>query len=110
MLFANDSIRLPVQQDARLPYLWHADYWPQQEGWHTIRDANARVSTYIYGKNDWPMVHAYERLQATQRWMQQHPIPATAENAITNKSYRGLAVCLLLISVCSLWMERKFLS
>ena len=110
MLFANDSIRLPVQQDARLPYLWHADYWPQQEGWHTIRDANARVSTYIYGKNDWPIVHAYERLQATQRWMQQHPITSTAENAITNKSYRGLAVCLLLISVCSLWMERKFLS
>jgi hypothetical protein len=110
MLFANDSIRLPVQQDARLPYLWHADYWPQQEGWHTIRDGSTGVNTYIYGKNDWPMVHAYERLQATQRWMQQHPAPATAENAVTHKDYRGWAVCLLLISVCFLWVERKFLS
>lgn len=110
MLFANDSIHLPLQQDARLPYLWHADYWPQQEGWHTIRDGSTRVNTYIYGKSDWPMVHACERMQATQRWMQQHPISETMENSIIHTHNRGWAVCLLLISACFLWVERKFLS
>lgn len=97
------AVRLPMQQDTRLPEWSTGQFWPAAAGWHQVQGPGAtRQWFYVFAPTAW---------QATEREAYQAPTAVATDNlppATTRQPWAvGWFVALFVLAAGTLWLEEK---
>jgi len=113
-----DSIKLnDVQpafaQNADIPFLWQAKFWPGKSGWQKVANGDAKMNdVYVYGENDWKNIKNLHKIFVTNSYANKNLLNYTLaqqkEQSI-DKPVPKIWFYLLFLTACSfLWAEAKF--
>lgn len=108
------SMVAPVQ-NLLIPFEWGDTYWPATAGWHSIRQNNGQPAwCYVYEKDEWQGVKAFEKMAETRRYAKTNTVSATVTKQIHEKmriDVPKIYFYLVLLLACSfLWVESKGLT
>ncbi|MFD0998810.1 hypothetical protein ACFQ21_05805 [Ohtaekwangia kribbensis] len=64
----DDSISLPLAEDARIDNIWHATTWAGNSGWHILATADSvQLPYYVSTNNSWHSLEAANRVNVSQQ-------------------------------------------
>ncbi|WP_295651249.1 hypothetical protein [uncultured Mucilaginibacter sp.] len=115
---APDSVKLndlqpAFAQNAEIPFLWQAKFWPGRSGWQKVANGDAKMNdVYVYGENDWKNIKNLHKIFVTNSYANKNLLNYThvqqKEQAITQPVPK-IWFFLLFLTACSfLWAEAKF--
>jgi hypothetical protein len=122
---AAEPIDLYLAQEADLPTVWRAKYWPEQAGWQTLSTlgmgAENVVDTtwfYIWPREAWVVLRREQRRQETLAYMgerERGDEAASGDQELKDQEVRDQVLeipkfwfyIIFLINVFFLWVERK---
>ncbi|MEO5683376.1 MAG: hypothetical protein ABIQ88_12085 [Chitinophagaceae bacterium] len=107
-----DQSRVYLKQDTLLPFLWQGVFWPAAPGWQGLPQLDTAAGEwYVYKKNDWQQLTAYQHRAATKKYADQHAVaPAAADRAADSMLPVNWQLWLLIVFACAcifLWVEQK---
>jgi hypothetical protein len=110
-----ENITIASSQNSDIPFEWGNSYWPSTAGWHPILQKNGKPAWwYVYGKDDWKAVKAFEKITATRFYAKANAVNTSVTKAIHKKVQIEVPkiyfYLLLLVSCTYLWVERKSLT
>jgi hypothetical protein len=113
-IIAENTIIAPSQKPD-IPFEWKNNYWPSIADWHSVSQKSGTPARwYVYGKDDWKVVKASEKIAATRFYAKASAVNASVTKAIHKKvqiEVPKIYFYLLLLVACTyLWVERKSLT
>jgi len=99
------------KQDALLPFIWKATYWPTHAGWQQLPQTDTIAANwYSYKSTDWQQLTGYQRREATHQYASRYAantaVVASAGQA--SKTNWQLWLFMLFMAACIfLWVEQK---
>jgi hypothetical protein len=101
-----------MQQDYRLPFYWTGIYWPRKTGWQRSAKDGDVYYWYVFDKNDWKDIRAFERTSLNQTYNSRvHSTIDRHESAtsIIKKEIPKVYFFIMFLICCVyLWIEEKF--
>lgn len=108
---------LPLVQDRLIPSLWHAYFWPRENGEHRLNiEGGDSLSFTVYQANTLPAMQRYNATRGTYAWIGKNKkqVTASAEKVLSENGQRTYKMVspvwfyfLFLLSMAGLWIERK---
>ncbi len=102
-----------LQQNYWLPFRWQGTFWSEKTGWQRMAQHQDRpFDFFVYHKNDWKGLDAYEKITATRQFARQtntwkkEPVTEEKVSAQIPKLYFYL---IFLVVTAFLWWESKLL-
>ncbi|QEC79989.1 Rossmann-fold NAD(P)-binding domain-containing protein [Mucilaginibacter ginsenosidivorax] len=108
-----DSAVISPIQNSKLPFQWRVNYWPQADGWQSVKQGNGALSWfYVYNYNDWNTIRALKKQADTKTYIANNAIKSNVTKQIHEKATIAVSkiyfYILLLIACAFLWLEARF--
>jgi len=105
-----DNAGLSPMQSPQLPFQWQVEWWPAKTGWQAIKQQGLADSVYVYNRDNWAAIQAFEKMTATKKYAS-----AATFNGVTKQIQQKVRIeapkiyfYLLLLFCCAfLWLEGK---
>ena len=101
-----------LNNNSSLPFEYTGTFWPAKQGWQSGIQMNGQTwYWYVYNKNDWKTITAYQKLWFTKTFAAHHSPnkSVTGKVTITDAPFPKIYFFLLFL-FCSgfLWFENKY--
>lgn len=109
-VITNQQQSLSSQQNMLFSNRWQFQYWPLQSGWHQVAIDGQKQHFFVFGKENWQALGAYQRIKQNIAYASSHPfskdLPQTTIILKTTISKWWFLVAFVL-AVGFLWFESR---